>query len=88
MAEVWVGSLRGLQRFGYECVWQARANLLPISGDCWHDSFEVWRSAWNNVVCAHETQMLQYLYSYATEGEMRRRHASIDYSRLPLVRGG
>ena len=41
----WVGEL------GYECFWEAGAQLVPISGNCWRGAFG--NVGWSNVLCTH-----------------------------------
>lgn len=65
-----------LSAFGYECFWEAGRYLIPISGPCWQNEFEVWRSPWSNVVCAHEPEMVDLFRDLAFRQRKGRQRGS------------
>ncbi len=56
---------------GYHCFWQTHSALVPLTGECWRDKYEMRR--WSNVLCAHEARLVDRMYAMAHGLEQKRR---------------
>ena len=56
-----------LADFGYECFFEFGDVLLPITRDCWRESYDA-RRKWSNVACAHEPSLLSLMHNHTFSG--------------------
>ena len=63
----------------YMCFMMAGTDLAPISGQCWHESFD--RTHCSNVICAHRPLALGALRRLANDGYVRRTQSAAGWWR-------
>jgi hypothetical protein len=63
---------QALEGWGYECHLMSPTQLIPLSGEFWQDSYEIWY--WSNFLCAQrcDADLLRLARAYNKEVQIPR----------------
>jgi len=63
---------QALESWGYECHLLSPTQMIPLSGEFWQDSYEIWY--WSNFICAQrcDADLLRLARAYNKEVQIPR----------------